>query len=89
MILKFAVGEEELSLAVHYIVFPASLVVTAIFEYIFAFAVFEVVFLLTDVLVAVGVFLVHVDQFLLLLDHLLDSSAELAIGHGEGHHGGF
>ena len=61
VIFKFAIGEEELSLAMHNIIFPTSLVIATIFEDVFAFAVFEVVFLLADVLVAVGVLFVHVD----------------------------
>ena len=87
VILEFSIGEEELPLSVHDIIFPASLVVAAIFEYVFAFAVFEVVFLLADVLVAIGVLLVHLHKFLLLFDHLLDPSAKLPVGHGKGHHG--
>lgn len=46
----------------------------------------QIVFLLTYVSVSIGIFLMHVDQFLLLLNHLLDSPAKLPIGHRQSHH---
>ena len=86
LVLYSTVGEEQLPLSVHHIVFPSAFVVTPIFEYIFSSSVFQIILFLANILVPIGVLLVHVHKLLLLLHCLLDSSAELAVGHGHHHH---
>lgn len=81
VVLYFSVGEVEESFSVHHIIFPPPFVVAVIIEDIFPLPVFEIIFFLADVLVAIGVDLVHVDELLLLLDGVFAAFAKLAIGH--------
>lgn len=61
LIFYFSVGEKELSLTMHQIIFPPALIIATIIEDIFAFAVLEVVLFLADILIAICVLLVHID----------------------------
>lgn len=65
----------------HFIIFPPSLVVAAIFENVFPFSMFQIVLLLTYVTISVGVLLLHIDQLLLLLHSVLTAFAELTVSH--------
>lgn len=85
LVFYLAVREEELSLSMHQIIFPPALVVAAIVENVFSSAVLEIVLFLADVLVAIGVFFVHVDKLFLLFHRILTSFAELPISHRHRH----
>ena len=80
LVLYFAVGEEELSLAMHHVVFPPTLVIAAVVENVLTFAVFQIVLLLADVLVPVCIFLVHLNQLFFFLESVLPASAKLSVG---------
>ena len=80
VVLQPAIGKEELPLAMHHIVLPASFVVAPIFENVLPFAVLQIPLLLTDILATLNVLLMHVHQFLaLLLLHQLPAFAELPL----------
>lgn len=68
LVLDSAIAEEELSFSMHQIIFPTAFVVTPIFEDIFTSAMFEIVLLLADVLVAICVLFMHVDYVFCLVD---------------------
>ena len=67
LVLYLAVGKEKLSLPVHHIVPPPSLIVTPVLENVLPPPVFQVMLLLTDVLTPVCILLMHLNQLLLLL----------------------
>lgn len=67
VILYFSVREVEHTLAIHLAVLPSSLVITSVFEDVFALAMFQTVLHLTDVLVAVCILFMDVLQFIIVL----------------------
>lgn len=81
LIFYSAVGEKQLTLTMHLVIFPSSFVVAVIFENVFTSAMFKIIFFLADVLITVCILFMHVNQFLLFLHYLLDSSTKLTISH--------
>lgn len=73
----------------HQIILPPTLVVATIVENVFAFAVFEIILFLTDVLIAIGVFFMHVDELFFFFHSILSTFAELSISHRDRHQRSF
>jgi hypothetical protein len=66
LVLDLAVGKVKNAFAMHHVVLPVALVVAAVVEDVFAFAVLEPLLFLPDVLVAVRILLVDVLDLLVL-----------------------